>query len=251
MLKIFKGVFEIPLEIMKPSDVRHSNLTVIIPTLNEEKTISLLLKKIEGFTPHANVIVSDDGSKDNTKRSVEEFKGDISVKFLDRKYEPVHGLTISVLDAIIECNTNYFLVMDGDLQHPAESLPQFYKKLEEGYNLVAGNRIEVIGKWPIQRKLLSYVARWLGNFSLIIRRRNRVKDIMSGLFASETNIWKQTISIHRKDFILEGYKVLFDFLKIHKAKLEVSNVNYVFGTRNFGESKINKTIIWKFFKSLF
>ena len=182
---------------------------------------------------------------------VEDFEGDISVKFLDRKSEPVHGLTISVLDAILECKTNYFLVMDGDLQHPTESLPQFYEKLEEGYNLVAGNRVEVIGKWPIQRKLMSYVARWLGNFSLMIRRRNKVKDIMSGLFASETIIWKQTISSHRKDFILEGYKVLFDFLKIYNTKLEISHVNYVFGTRNFGESKINKKVIWKFFKSLF
>lgn len=234
-----------------PSNEKYTNLTVIIPTLNEEKTISLLLEKIEGITPYANVIVSDDGSKDNTKRLVDGFEGDISVKFLDRKNEPVHGLTISVLDAIIECKTKYFLVMDGDLQHPAESLPQFYGKLEEGYNLVAGNRVKVIGKWPIQRKLMSYAARCLGNVSLIIRRRNRVEDIMSGLFASETSIWKQIISSHKKDFILEGYKVLFDFLKIHKNKLEVSHVDYVFGTRNFGESKINKKIIWKFFKSLF
>ena len=236
---------------MKPSNESYSHLTVIIPTLNEEKTISLLLEKIEEITPHANVIVADDGSEDKTKKLVEDFEGDISVKFLDRKSELVHGLTISILDAIMICKTNYFLVMDGDLQHPAESLPQFYKKLEEGFNLVAGNRVEVIGKWPIQRKLMSYFARWLGNFSLMIRRRNRVNDIMSGLFASETNIWKQTISNHRKEFILEGYKVLFDFLKIHKTKLEVSNVNYVFGTRNFGESKINKKVIWKFFKSLF
>jgi dolichol-phosphate mannosyltransferase len=206
---------------MKPSNESYTNLTVIIPTLNEEKTISMLLEKIEGITPHANVIVSDDGSKDNTKRLVDGFE------------------------------TKYFLVMDGDLQHPAESLPQFYGKLEEGYNLVAGNRVKVIGKWPIQRKLMSYVARFLGSVSLMIRRRNRVKDIMSGLFASETNIWKRTISNHGKDFIPEGYKVLFDFLKIHKNKLKVSHVNYVFGTRNFGESKINKKVIWKFFKSLF
>lgn len=236
---------------MKPSNKRYSNLTVIIPTLNEEKTIALLLEKIEGFTTHANVIVSDDGSKDNTKKLVEDFEGDISVKFLDRKSEPVHGLTISVLDAIIECKTDYFLVIDGDLQHPAESIPQFYEKLEKGYNLVVGNRVKVIGKWPIHRKIMSYVARGLGGFSLMIRGRNRVKDIMSGLFASETNIWVQTISNHRKDFILEGYKILFDFLKIHKTKLEVSHVDYVFGTRNFGESKINKKVIWKFFKSLF
>ncbi|MBY9001067.1 MAG: glycosyltransferase [Candidatus Heimdallarchaeota archaeon] len=236
---------------MNQTSGNYSDLTIIIPTLNEEKTISLLLSKIEVSIPYCNVIVSDDGSNDNTKKLVEGFEGKNSICFLDRKHERIHGLTISVLDAIMECSTSFFLVMDGDLQHPTESIPQFYEELKQGYDLVAGNRVQVIGKWPLHRKFMSYVARFLGNLSLFIRRKNSVKDIMTGLFASRSDIWKHTIEKKKTDFIQEGYKVLFDFLKLYKEKLKVSHVNYVFGTRNFGESKINNKVIWMFFKSLF
>ena len=84
-----------------------------------------------------------------------------------------------------------------------------------------------------------------------IRRRNTVKDIMTGLYGSKTELWKEVISENRERFTLEGYKVLFDFLKIHPEKLKIGYVDYVFGTRRTGESKITKKVIWLYFKSLF
>ena len=228
-----------------------SDLTIIIPTLNEEKTISILLSKIEETLPKASVIVSDDGSIDKTKENVETFTGNIETIFLDRSEEKIHGLTVSVIDAIRMCSTSCFLVMDGDLQHPVSSLPEFYVKLKSNSDIVAGNRIEVIGKWPFHRKMMSYIAKCLGNLSLFLRRRNRIKDTMTGLFGSKTDLWIETIDSYQDKFVQEGYKILFDFLKIYPNKLAIDNVDYIFGTRDYGESKINKKIIWRFFKSLF
>ncbi|MHA1199613.1 MAG: glycosyltransferase [Candidatus Heimdallarchaeaceae archaeon] len=228
-----------------------SNLTIIIPTLNEEKSIGQLLELLEEISPKINVIVSDDGSKDKTKEIVESHQGNVNTFFLDRKNENIHGLTVSVMDAICECKTPYFMVMDGDLQHPPEVVPDFHKMLNQGFNLVAGNRIEVAGKWGLYRKLMSYTAVLLGRLALAIRRRNKVKDIMTGLYGSEVNLWKDIINENREKFTLEGYKVLFDFLKIYPQKLKIGYVDYVFGTRSSGESKITKKVIWLYFKSLF
>jgi len=229
----------------------YSELTIIIPTLNEEDSIPILLKEIEDKITGVNVIISDDGSKDRTKELVESFYGNINVKFLDRKKKKIHGLTISVLDAIKICDTPLFLVMDGDLQHPPDKIVEFYAKLKENYDLVGGKRIEVLGKWPIHRKLMSIIATYAGRFSLLIRRRNRTKDIMSGFFASKTEIWKELLKSKEKEFTLEGYKVFFDFLKIYPFKLKLSHVDYIFGIRGQGESKINSKVIWLYFKSLF
>jgi dolichol-phosphate mannosyltransferase len=236
---------------MTETKLDFSNLTVIIPTLNEEKSLGELLSLIDENCPGCKVIVSDDGSKDKTKDITESCEGKIETLFLDRKEEEIHGLTVSVLDAILICSTPYFLVMDGDLQHPPNAIPGFLQLLQEEYELVAGNRIEIIGKWGIYRKLMSFVARLLGKLALIFRRRNRVKDVLSGLFASRTQIWKDFIEEKRHKFILEGYKVLFDFLKNYPRKLKVGHVDYVFGTRLSGESKISKKVIWLYFKSLF
>ncbi len=236
---------------MSENQRNFSDLTIIIPTLNEEQTIGLLLEKLEKDVPQSTVIVSDDGSKDKTKETVENHKGSIQTKFLDRSTKEIHGLTISVLDAIESCDTEFFVVMDGDLQHPSEVVPKFHKVLREGYDLAAGKRIEVIGKWPLHRKIMSYGAIMLGRFSLILRGRNRVKDVMSGLYASRTEIWKKVIKEKKGRFALEGYKVLFDFLRIYKTKLKITHVDYVFGTRDYGESKISKKVLWVYFKSLF
>ena len=98
---------------------------------------------------------------------------------------------------------------------------------------------------------MSIIASLAGKISLFIRRRNRVKDIMSGFFASKTELWKKIIADKEDEFTLEGYKVLFDFLKIYPFKLKINHVDYVFGIRDYGESKISGKVIWLYFKSLF
>jgi dolichol-phosphate mannosyltransferase len=229
----------------------YSDLTIIIPTLNEEESIPIILAEINKYAPKAKVIIADDGSTDRTKKLTESFEGEIEVLFLDRGNEKIHGLTISVLDAIKNCKTSKFLVMDGDLQHPPDKITDFYEVLNKEYDLVGGKRIKVLGKWPFHRRLMSIIASVAGKISLFVRRRNRVKDIMSGFFASKTDLWKKIIGENEDDFTLEGYKVLFDFLKIYPSKLKISHVDYVFGIRGYGESKISSKVIWLYFKSLF
>ena len=233
------------------NETSFSDLTIIIPTLNEEKSIGILLKDLENEIPQASVIVADDGSEDKTKEITEAFEGNLKITFLDRKEEEIHGLTISVLDSIKICETEYFLVMDGDMQHPPSKIKEFYKLLKGNYELVGGKRIEVVGGWSLYRKAMSIFATWLGKIILVLRGRNRLKDIMSGFFASKTQIWKDFIEANTHRFELRGYKVLFDFLRSYPTKLKIGEVQYTFGTRNLGESKISSKVIWLYFRSLF
>jgi dolichol-phosphate mannosyltransferase len=229
----------------------YSDLTIIIPTLNEEDSIPVILQKIEEHVPKSKIIVTDDGSTDKTQELTVSFEGDVDAHFLDRKKEKIHGLTASVLDAIKICETPLFVVMDGDLQHPPDKITSFYQVLNEDFDVVGGRRIKVLGKWPLHRRLMSIIASLAGKISLLLRRKNRVKDIMSGFFASKTELWQELLKEKEEEFTLEGYKILFDFLKIYPTKLKISHVDYVFGTRGYGESKISSKVIWLYFKSLF
>jgi len=233
------------------SEEGNTNLTIIIPTINEEDSLKKLFPLLEDIAPHAKVIVADDGSKDGTKEVCETFEGDLEISFLDRSQEPIHGLTISVLDAIKKTDTGYFIVMDADLQHPPEKVPEMLQKLLDGYDLVVGRRVKVAGHWPLSRRLISWGATTLGKIALFFRRRNICRDIMSGFFGGKTEIFKKEVEENYEKFALKGYKVLFDFLKIHKGKIKIAEVDYVFGLRSTGESKISKKVIWEFFKSLF
>ncbi len=228
-----------------------SKLTVIIPTLNEESSIEMVLQEIEKALPSINVLVVDDGSVDETKSKVQGYQGNLNITFIDRTSESIHGLTISVLHAIKQCFTEYFVVIDGDLQHPPNILPSFYYSLEGNYDLVVGRRVKVIDYWPVHRKILSYVASFSANLSLLLRKKNRVKDVMSGYFGSKTILWKELLISHEYKFTLKGYKILYDFLKIYSSNLRIQYIDYTFGSRNYGSSKINRKVIWEFFKSLF
>ena len=107
----------------------YKDLTVIVPTLNEGKNIGKLIKLVNSKYKGIKIIVSDDGSKDNTKQICEKYK---NVTFLDRSKNKVKGLTASVVDGINKTKTKYFVCMDGDLQHPPEKLGEFYEKFKLG-----------------------------------------------------------------------------------------------------------------------
>ena len=53
----------------------YSDLTVIIPTLNEEGNISSIIRELAKRYAGVHVIVSDDGSTDKTKKEAETHHG--------------------------------------------------------------------------------------------------------------------------------------------------------------------------------
>ena len=222
------------------------DLTIIIPTLNEEANIGRLCDEIVKLLPEINIIVVDDGSTDTTQEIVKE-KND-QVKLLDRKNEPVHGLTISIVEGIKSCITPNFMVIDGDFQHPPESLMDAYDCFQKNGDIVIGYRVKV-EDWPFTRKLMSFTAQVLAYFSLLLRRRQRPKDIMSGFFGGKVDMVAPLLESDK--LALKGYKLLFDILKILPRDAKIEQFGYVFRSREFGDSKIGKTQIWEFFKSIF
>lgn len=224
-----------------------ADTTVIIPTLNESATIGKLLKILFRTYPGADVIVCDDGSMDGTAQIVRSFSGS---RFLDRSNEEVHGLTASVLDGICWTATPYFVVIDGDCQHPPDKIIDIIKLLRAGNHLVVACRSDV-PHWALHRRIISYLAAKLGATLLFIRGSPGCNDILSGFFGGNTAFVKDIIHRKKDSFELEGYKVLFDILKVSPRNIKISEVNYVFRTRAGGESKMNSQIIWKYFKSIF
>ena len=222
------------------------DLTIIIPTINEEANIGRLCDEIVKLLPGIRILVVDDGSTDSTQEIVQS-KND-RVKLLDRSNEPIHGLTISIVEGIKKCVTPNFMVIDGDFQHPPESLKDAFECFQESPDIVIGYRIKV-EDWPFMRKLMSFTAQVLAYFSLLLRRRQRPKDIMSGFFGGKVLTVKPLLESDK--LALKGYKLLFDILKILPRDAKIQQFGYVFKNREFGDSKIGKTQIWEFFKSVF
>lgn len=238
--------------IIVPNNMDFSDFTLITPTFNENENIGQLMDVITTLYPDMKLIVADDGSTDGTREQVTKFHEiDHSVSLLDREKEEVHGLTISVIDAIKNAETKYYIVMDCDFQHPPEKVGEIAVKLTEGYDFVIGERDE-IPDWPFKRRLISWGAKTIGKLSHFLHHSATCNDVMSGFFGGSVSYSQKIIEENPKGFRPKGYKIMFELLK-HSPKKEtkVGRVGYVFNPRERGESKISSKHIFEFLKSAF
>jgi len=249
--------FTIFLRAQKPAAAQcvrdYSDTTIVLPTLNEAKNIRRVLDTLQTRYPGSRAIISDDGSTDGTRELVLE-RADRNVQFLDRRNAAVRGLTASVLDAVQRVETEYFVVIDADGQHPPEKIGEIINMLRTGSRLVIASRIAVDGGWGILRHFLSSVGTVLAKATLLLRGKNYTSyDVLGGFFGGKTRFWKKCHSETFKHtrFRLKGYKVLFDFLKYAPSRLRIDEVYYRFETRRAGVTKINVKIYAEFLKSCF
>lgn len=227
----------------------YSNCTLVLPTLNEERTIGQLVSLVLENYPGMAILVVDDGSTDRT-RPIVDSKKNKNVKLIDRSRCKKKGLTASVIEGVLSAKTEYVIVMDSDLQHPPEKIREIVALLMEGKDLVVGcrNRIK---KWKWHRRIISVGAMALAKASLRLSGSPSCSDVMSGFFGVRRELAVATIASNRHRFQEDGYKVLYDLLKCMPGKTTVSEVGYDFGMRRVGTSKIGLKHIVAFLLSLF
>jgi glycosyltransferase involved in cell wall biosynthesis len=142
------------------TNIRYS---IVVPFYNEQENIPTLYMKITEVMdslgePYEMVFV-DDGSKDNSYRVLSEiYEHDrrVNVVRLRRNF----GQTAALKAGFDFARADVVISMDGDLQHDPEEIPRFLEKIEEGYDLVSGWRVQRKDHW-LMRRLPSRAANWM------------------------------------------------------------------------------------------
>lgn len=123
------------------------SICIIIPAYNEEKNIAPLyaeLKKVFASLENSyvfEILFVNDGSLDNTLGEIEKLaQADQTVKFID--FSRNFGKEIATTAGINSCNADACIMIDADLQHPVELIPEFLTKWESGHEVVIGVRKE-------------------------------------------------------------------------------------------------------------
>lgn len=131
-------------------------VSIIIPVLNEAESIATLLGRLkptlEGLDCRWELLFVDDGSTDATLARIrEQHQADprITAVSLSRNF----GKEIAIAAGLAHARGDAAIMMDADLQHPPEMLPQFLAKWREGYQIVYGQRVSRESDGPIRRLL--------------------------------------------------------------------------------------------------
>jgi len=212
-------------------------LSIVIPTYNERENLPILLERLEKalYNIDFEAIIVDDDSPDKTWELAEELARNKYpwLRVIRRIGE--HGLASAVIRGFLEARGEYVVVMDADLQHPPEMLPQLLKiALEEEADVVIASRYVQGGGvegWSRLRLFISKTATLLAY--LLLPEARRTTDPMSGFFLVKRELLNSCIS----ELKPRGYKILLEILvKCKPAK--VVDMPYVFRRRFAGKSKL-------------
>ena len=136
-------------------------ISVIIPTYNEEMNIPLIYKEIKEVflllmdKYEYEIIFVDDGSADNSVEVLEKLANlDNKVKYLE--FSRNFNKEIATSAGIHHSKGDAVIMIDADLQHPVELIPEFIKKWEDGADIVIGIRTKNKGEGFI-KKIGSYL----------------------------------------------------------------------------------------------
>jgi polyisoprenyl-phosphate glycosyltransferase len=121
------------------------SISIIIPAYNEEKNIPLIYDELQKVFKALqdkyvfDVLFVNDGSTDNTLAEIEKLSNsDQQVRYID--FSRNFGKEVATTAALNNCQGDACLMLDADLQHPVELIPEFIKKWEQGFEVVVGIR---------------------------------------------------------------------------------------------------------------
>jgi dolichol-phosphate mannosyltransferase len=207
-------------------------VTVVIPTYHEVDSIPHLVARLQSLRESSGldleVLLMDDDSRDGSEALVESL-GLPWVRIVVRKAN--RGLSYAVLDGLALSTRDTLVVMDADLSHPPEKIPELLAALDQGNDVAVGSRFAEGGStaddWGLFRWLNSRIA------TLLAMPLTTLSDPMSGFFA----IRRATVLAGR-DFNPVGYKILLELIIKCRCR-RVIDIPIHFDNRRFGESKLS------------
>jgi len=203
-------------------------VTVIIPTLNEEKNIADVLMELRSIGL-SNILVIDGNSKDRTVRIAKEF--DVNVVRQNGKGK---GDALRQAFSCDELGGDMIVIMDADGSMNPKEILSFIEVLEDGADLVKGSRFITGGRSEDMT-----LARRIGNRLLLLATNllcsTNYTDLCYGFAAFRRDaIEKLHPHLQSKNFEIEAEM----FIKADKLDLKVKEVPSVELRRKSGKSNL-------------
>ena len=220
-------------------------ISVIIPTYNESDNVTPLVERLHSVLSSYNyeIVFVDDDSSDGTAERARALSGKYPIKLIVRKDEK--GLASAVVRGIKQSSGKTILVMDADLQHPPEVIPDLLKATENGADIAIASRYIAGGScqgWTLTRRIISKGGVFLAR--LLLPSLRKISDPMSGFFVLKRDV------VANANLNPTGFKILLEVL-IKGQFSRVAEVPYTFKLRQGGKSKLNTRQQIEYLKHLY
>ena len=234
---------------------KNLEVSIILPTLNEEDNLKFLIPEIIMHLPNYilnyEIIIVDDNSTDNTVKLVKDLiKKNDKIKFIKRDGQK--SLPLSILEGINKSLYGHVLWLDADGSMPATVIAELLRKgIEAPSTVFIGSRFAEGGGYKgvvvedksiisatknIYKSEDSLMAVFLSKlFNTLLYKviNSGIKDVTSGFILGKKEYFKDYI------FTKASYGDYFVYLvkELKSSNVQMIEVGYICLTRQYGDSK--------------
>jgi glycosyltransferase involved in cell wall biosynthesis len=204
-------------------------VSVVIPCLNEaeniEACVSRALEALEGMAVEGEVVVADNDSEDDSAYLAEQAGARVVI-------ERRRGYGSAYLAGFAASHGRYIVMADADLTYDFNEIPRFVAALEDGAEMVIGDRMN-----SIQPGAMPWLHRYVGNPVLTgllnLLFRTGVKDAHCGMRALRREV------LDRLDLRTTGMEFASEMvIRASKENLTIAEFPIEYHPRG-GESKLS------------
>jgi glycosyltransferase involved in cell wall biosynthesis len=202
-------------------------LSVVIPLFNEEENVrplfAALLPALRQLALRFEIIVVNDGSSDGSLEALKAVAAQTpELRIVD--FRRNYGQTAAMMAGIDHATGEIIVSMDADLQNDPADIPLLLQKIEEGYDVASGWRVDRKDA-PVRRNFVSRMA-------------NRLISRVSGV---RLNDYGCTLKAYRADVVhgIRLYGEMHRFIPIYASWMggKVVEVPVRHHARHAGRSK--------------
>lgn len=203
-------------------------LSVIIPAYNEAlrigPTLDRMIEFLKGRPYLSEIIVADDGSRDDTVSIATKRLSDFPHLIL--KNQSNHGKGFVVRQAMMAAKGEFLLFSDADLSTPIEEVSSFIQELGRGYDMVIGSRALPDSKVEVHQPFWRETMGRIFNVIARLLSIRGIKDSQCGF----------------KCFKREAAQALFPRQKINGFSFDVE---IIYLAQHLGFKILEKPVTWR------
>jgi len=216
----------------------HTEISVVIPLLNEEQSLRELYEKLRTVLNRVGgyeIIFVDDGSTDGSARVLHDMRNrDRRIKII--RFRRNYGKSAALSVGFHHAKGEIIITMDADLQDDPNEIPSLVNEIKKGFDLVSG--------WKKKRHdpITKTIPSRFFNFVTSLMTGIRLHDFNCGLKAYRREVTKE----------LKVYGELHRYIPVlaHWQGYKIGEIPVQHHARKYGKTKFGIGRFWKGFLDL-
>ena len=209
---------------------KNVQVSIVMPCLNEEETLGICIQKaqrtLDALGIVGEVVIADNGSTDASAEIAERLGASVV-------HQPTRGYGAAYLAGLAAAQGQYIIMGDSDDTYDFTDLERFITPLQNGYDLVIGNRF----KGKILPGAMPWARRYIGNPIL-----SGMLRVLFGTYISDSHCGMRSFTAEaykRMDLKTTGMEFASEMvIKAVETDLKILEIPITYHPRG-GESKLN------------